>query len=382
MARSRRSREQVDIWPGFVDAISTLLLSIIFLLIVFVLGQFFLGQMLQGRTETVQRLQGQVKDLSSQLGLEQDAAADLRRTLARLNSDLGQAFRERDDLKGELARADAERDRLGEQVATMTDQQGRVQRDLAEAQKAVAADKDTIQALNDAKARLEAQAASLGQTQATTVSERDKALQAAKTLTDQIATLGRQLAAIDQALGAKQQEIDRQNAQIADLGAKLNVALASKVEELTQYRSDFFGRLRQALGSREDVRIVGDRFVFQSEVLFPSGSADISAEGQSQLAKLAGALKDMIREIPPDLPWVLQVDGHTDRRPISSSRFPSNWELSTARAIAVARFLVSQGIPPDRVAARGFAEFQPLDPGEGEDSYRRNRRIEIKLTTR
>ena len=256
------------------------------------LGQFFLGQMLQGRTETVQRLQGQVKDLSSQLGLEQDAAADLRRTLARLNSDLGQAFRERDDLKGELARADAERDRLGEQVATMTDQQGRAQRDLAEAQKAVAADKDTIQALNDAKARLEAQAASLGQTQAATASERDKALQAARTLTDQIATLGRQLAAIDQALGAKQQEIDRQNAQIADLGAKLNVALASKVEELTQYRSDFFGRLRQALGSREDVRIVGDRFVFQSEVLFPSGSADISAERQSQLAKLAGALKE------------------------------------------------------------------------------------------
>jgi chemotaxis protein MotB len=375
VARLRRSREQVDIWPGFVDAISTLLLSIIFLLIVFVLGQFFLGQLLQGRNETVTRLQGQVKDLASQLGLEQDAAADLRRTLARLNSDLSQAFRERDDLKGQLARADAERDRLGEQVASLSDQQGRLQQQLAEAQKVVTADKDTIQ-------QWQAQAASASQARDTTVSERDKALQQVRTLTDQIATLGRQLAAIDQALGLKQQEIDRQNAQIADLGARLNVALASKVEELSQYRSDFFGRLRQALGSREDVRIVGDRFVFQSEVLFPSGSADISPEGQSQLAKLAGALKEITKEIPPDLPWVLQVDGHTDRRPISSSRFPSNWELSTARAIAVARFLVTQGIPPDRVAARGFAEFQPLDPGDSEEAYRRNRRIEIKLTTR
>ena len=201
-------------------------------------------------------------------------------------------------------------------------------------------------------------------------------------LTAQIATLSRQLAALDQALDLKQTEIDAQSSAISELGQRLNIALASKVEELSQYRSEFFGELRRALGDREDVRIVGDRFVFQSEVLFSSGSADIEPRGRDELAKLAGVLKEIIGKIPSSLPWVLQVDGHTDRVPISTPRFPSNWELSTARAIAVAQVLISQGIPPDRVAARGFAEFQPLDPGESPDAYRRNRRIEIKLTTR
>jgi chemotaxis protein MotB len=212
--------------------------------------------------------------------------------------------------------------------------------------------------------------------------DRERAVAEAQTLNQQVATVGRQLLALDRALGQKQQEIDRQSAAIADLGARLNVALASKVEELSGYRSEFFGRLRQALGTREDVRTVGDRFVFQSEVLFPVGGAEIDPGGQAQLAKLATALREITDDIPAELPWVLQVDGHTDRRRISTPRFPSNWELSTARAISVARFLVSQGIPSERVAAGGFAEFQPLDPGDSEAAYRRNRRIEIKLTTR
>ena len=213
-------------------------------------------------------------------------------------------------------------------------------------------------------------------------SAKDTAVQQVQLLTEQITTLSRQLAALDQALDVKQAAIDEQSATIANLGQRLNIALASKVEELSQYRSEFFGELRKALGDREDVRTVGDRFVFQSEVLFDSGSAEIAPGGRDQLAKLATALKEIVGKIPPELPWVLQVDGHTDRVPISTPRFPSNWELSTARAIAVAQFLIGQGIPPDRVAARGFAEFQPLDPGAGPDANRRNRRIEIKLTTR
>ena len=187
---------------------------------------------------------------------------------------------------------------------------------------------------------------------------------------------------MDRALDLKQSEIDAQGQTIANLGQRLNMALASKVEELSQYRSEFFGELRKALGDREDVRIVGDRFVFQSEVLFGSGSDVIAPGGREELVKLAAALKEIIGRIPSDLPWVLQVDGHTDRVPISTPRFPSNWELSTARAIAVAQFLVAEGIPPDRIAARGFAEFQPLDPGDSPEAYNRNRRIEIKLTTR
>ena len=476
MARHRQSRDNVEIWPGFVDALSTLLLSVIFLLVVFVLGQFFLGQLLQGRNQTVQQLESRVQDLGSQLQLEQDSAAELRRTLARLNADLQTAFVQRDDVQGRLAQTDAERDRLGEQLATLTDEQARLQqaldgargeaqaarargedleRTLAETRRSVQADKATIElqlgqlvqlrqdietlrkvrqelegrvaTLVDAEARTEEERnrllAELGSTRdrasqletrladadqktmlaqkeleqrdlrlaelertaaslPTETSAKEAAIDRVRVLTEQIRTLSTQLASLGQALDLKQQEIDQQSTTIANLGQRLNVALASKVEELSQYRSEFFGRLRATLGLREDVRIVGDRFVFQSEVLFASGSDLISPQGQAQLAELAATLKGIAAEIPTDLGWVLQVDGHTDRRRISTGRFPSNWELSTARAIAVARFLVSQGIPAERVAARGFAEFQPLDPGQSEDAYRRNRRIEIQLTTR
>jgi chemotaxis protein MotB len=201
-------------------------------------------------------------------------------------------------------------------------------------------------------------------------------------LNRQINALRVQLAALDQALDAEQQKVEEQQVTITDLGSKLNMALAGKVEELSRFRSEFFGRLRQLLGDRPDVRIVGDRFVFQSEVLFPSASADIEPRGRDELRKLADSLRLISAEIPSDLPWVLQINGHTDRRPISTPDFPSNWELSTARAINVGKFLIEDGIPPERIAVAGFASFQPLDDRRDEIAYRRNRRIEIKLTTR
>jgi chemotaxis protein MotB len=481
VARTRReSRHQVDIWPGFVDALSTLILSIIFLLVVFVLAQFFLGQLLQGRTEAVTRLEGQIQDLTTQLGLEQDEAAELRRTMGRINADLQQAFLDRDELSADLGESEAARAELGERMAALTrDQalmqrtleemrlsggqaQGRIaelDRELAAARETVTADQKQIElqlgqlaqlrrdieALQQVRSELEGRVAELSTNLGSTEEERrrllaeigstrdrasaleaqladagqktvlaqrelaarelrieellrssreaegrlageatakEQAVQQVRRLTEQIAALSRQLTALDRALDLKQSEIDAQGATIANLGQRLNVALASKVEELSQYRSEFFGELRKALGEREDVRIVGDRFVFQSEVLFGSGSAEIEPGGREQLAKLATALKEIIGRIPPELPWVLQVDGHTDRVPIRTARFPSNWELSSARAIAVAQYLIAQGIPPDRVAARGFAEYQPLDPGAGPEASPRNRRIEIKLTTR
>jgi chemotaxis protein MotB len=481
MARLQRAdRQRVDIWPGFVDALSTLILSIIFLLVVFVLAQFFMGQVLQGRTEAVSQLQGQVRDLTARLGLEQDSAEELRRTMAQINADLQQAFIDRDTLAADLGESEAERSQIAQQMAALTRDQalmqrtldemrvqagqaevrrGELERELAAAQESVKAGKEQIElqlgqlvqlrrdieALQKVRGDLEARVAELSTSLASTdeerrklltelgsardqakelearlaeagdktmlaqrelaardlrieellrssseleaklggaTGERDDAVRQVRQLTEQIGLLSRQLAELDKALDLKQAQIDQQDATIANLGQRLNVALASKVEELAQYRSEFFGALRRVLGERSDVRVVGDRFVFQSEVLFQSGSADIEPQGREQLAKLAAALKEIVDKIPPDLPWVLQVDGHTDRVPISTPRFPSNWELSTARAIAVARFLVEQGIPPDRVAARGFAEFQPLDPGDSPDAYARNRRIEIKLTTR
>lgn len=403
---------------------------IIFLLAVFMLGQFFMSQQLQGRDKAVDDLQGTVADLTRDLELEREMSRDLRRSVSRLSADLSSSKAEGEDLARRLDESQGERNSLSERLATVLSEQSLLQEDLrqrrdteqertariAALEEELSGNRDQIQAERDKiemqlaemdrlreeiadltavhaelQRQIDASAGELAQRQAAESdlqtaladSEREKAEALAQVmeLTRRINGLSVELASVGQTLDQKQQEIEQQSATISEMGERLNEALADKVQELSQFRSDFFGKLRGVLGSREDVRIVGDRFVFQSEVLFASGEAEIGPRGREQLAKLARTLKELAARIPPDIPWVLQVDGHTDKRPINTSRFPSNWELSTARAISVARFLISQGIPSDHVAARGLAEFQPLDDGETEDAYRRNRRIEIKLTS-
>jgi chemotaxis protein MotB len=210
-----------------------------------------------------------------------------------------------------------------------------------------------------------------------------RALAQIEVLNQQISALRRQLAALEEALDASEKRDKESQGRIADLGQRLNVALAQRVQELSRYRSEFFGRLRAILGNRPDIRIVGDRFVFQSEVFFDTGQATLLPEGRAELDKVAGALIDLDKQIPGEIAWVLRVDGHTDVRPILNSPiFKSNWELSSARAISVVQYLISLGVPAQRLVAAGFAEFQPLDTGNTEDAYRRNRRIELKLTER
>jgi chemotaxis protein MotB len=201
-------------------------------------------------------------------------------------------------------------------------------------------------------------------------------------LNQQISALRRQLAALEAALDASERRDKDSQTRIAELGQRLNVALAQRVQELARYRSEFFGRLRAILGNRSDIRIVGDRFVFQSEVFFDAGQAALLPEGRSELDRLASALTELERQIPAEIPWVLRVDGHTDVRPIASPQFPSNWELSSSRAISVVQYLIARGISPQRLVAAGFGEFQPLDPEKTDEAYRRNRRIELKLTER
>jgi chemotaxis protein MotB len=210
-----------------------------------------------------------------------------------------------------------------------------------------------------------------------------RALAQIEVLNQQISALRRQLAALEEALDASEKRDKESQGRIADLGQRLNVALAQRVQELTRYRSEFFGRLRAILGNRPDVRIVGDRFVFQSEVFFDTGQALLLPEGRAELDKLASALIDLDKQIPSEIAWVLRVDGHTDVRPILNSPvFKSNWELSSARAISVVQYLISLGVPAQRLVAAGFAEFQPLDTAPTEEAYKRNRRIELKLTER
>jgi len=331
-----RSRRPLNVWPGYVDALATLLLAVVFLLTVFVVGQFFLSQELTGRDATLVKLNRQIADLTDLLALE--------RSNRRNQED------EVRSLRTTLAGVEAERDQAKSQAEAATVSQGA----------AGALDKQ-IEAERGATKR---------------------ALSQVDLLNEQISAMRRQLAALEDALAASETRDRESQVRIAELGSRLNVALAQKVQELARYRSDFFGRLRQILGNRPDIRVVGDRFVLQSEVLFPGGSATLKPEAGPELDRIAGAIADLAKQIPADLPWVLRVDGHTDARPINTAQFPSNWALSAARAIAVVQYLAGKGIPAQHLLAGAFGEFQPLDAGTTEDAYARNRRIEMKLTER
>ena len=339
LGRSRRSARGFDYWPGFVDALSVMLLTMIFLLSVFMLAQFFLSRDISGKDNALAKLNRQIDELTSLLALERAGKGDAQSSLAMLSASLDAANAEKQRLEGIIASN-------GAAVSAAAGQAGEAARAL------------------DAEKQLSARAAAQ-----------------VEILNQQISALRRQLAALEEALSASEQRDRESQARISDLGSRLNLALAQKVQELSRYRSDFFGRLRDILGARPGVRVVGDRFVFESEVLFDTGRAEVSAAGRAQMEQLASALQDLEREIPPEIPWVMRVDGHTDKRPVNV-QFRSNWELSAARAISVVQFLVSRGVSPQRLVAAGFGEFQPIDAGDTDEALRRNRRIELKLTER
>ena len=336
----RRGESGMNYWPGFVDALSTLILSIIFLLSVFVVVQFYLQQEVQGKNTALQRLNAQIAQLTDLLSMEKADNADLEKQLGAVQASLATAQSERDKYRSSY--------------------------------EAAAANAATAQSkVSELSGQLAGQKEISGQ-----------ALTQVETLNQQIAALRQQLAALNAALDVSTKKESESQQRITDLGQRLNVALAERVQKLSSYRSDFFGKLREILGNRPDMRIVGDRFVLQSEVFFDTGRADLKPEGRGELDQVANAIIGLEGQIPADIPWVLRVDGHTDVRPIILSPFKSNWDLSAARAISVVRYLIDKGVKPSRLIAAGFGEFQPIDPGATEDAYRRNRRIEFKLTER
>ncbi|MCR9071724.1 MAG: peptidoglycan -binding protein [Alphaproteobacteria bacterium] len=545
-ALARRRNRDTNTWPGFVDALASLLMVIIFVLMIFIVAQFYLTQILSGKDDTLARLNQQIAELTDLLSLEREANAELRVTVAQLSSELQtslsardrlnaqvdrltaaqstletrladltreravlqgridsleasrtgvdsrllEVLRERDALLGKLAEierkeriATSERDAIAidleraldvvqanrdtieaqlkdlerlrrdlsalrqtradleRQIAGLVALRQRLEADLAGAGAEIAtlktdqaaaaariaaldtdltASRETVQDLNqtlgaerdktkalearladqtertllaqkeieDRDIRLEELFSDLNASRETLVQAREalseeeraaaEARQQVELLNAQIAALRQQLARIEEALEVSERENESKNARIVDLGKRLNAALATKVQELARFRSEFFGRLREVLSGREDIRVVGDRFVFQSEVLFASGSADIGEQGRESLAQLASTLKEIAERIPDDINWILQIEGHTDAVPISNERFANNWDLSAARAISVVEFLIQQGIPANRLSATGYGEFQPIDT----QNQNRNRRIELKLTQR
>jgi len=599
-ATSRRSRTRdTNIWPGFVDALATLLMVIIFVLMIFIVAQFYLTQLLSGRDEALSRLQQQISELGDLLALERETGAELRLNVAQLSSELQASIASRDALTAQIGQLTSQRDQLEDLLAAAVSNQAtlrqriveiessrdgldlrvaqvlserdallaklraveseanlvKAERDelsagMADALKVMDANRDTIKlqlsdleslrrdiaALDKVRKELEAEVTELAAARAAmetelrgalagaeqtqrdleieresarltreemaalteklklktdelaaarksraltegdlseardllgdmlaklaatrrsnnvlakegedqkasiaeltallsqsrdqtaaltteieaadrrtalaqkTIKERDVRLEellsnynlSLDQLTDeqrlsaaarqevallnrQLLALRQQIASLQQALEASEAESAAQNVKILDLGSRLNKALASKVQELARFRSEFFGRLREVLRNRQDIRVVGDRFVFQSEVLFESASATIAQDGESELRRLAVALNEIAPKIPENLNWILQVEGHTDSIPIFNEQFRNNWELSAARAISVVQFLIREGVPAERLSATGYGEFQPIDQRKDRIGNRRNRRIEMKLTQR
>ena len=369
-------------WPGFVDALATLLMVIIFVLMVFVLIQVNLAYRVSGQDATLGEMRQQLASLGELLNIERRASADLAANLAQITNQLNASNANRDELQAQLANVQAAIAARNSQIANLTAKQADTEAALVAARNSL---EDRLGALQLAEGQL-----AMAQAQNQSAANRIDALRAETTaskaeiaqMTGALAALRLRIEELTSLLAEKDRQATQDKVAIASLGRSLNNALASRVQELQRFRSEFFGRLRDVLKGRDDVQIVGDRFVFQSEVLFAQGQAEIAAEGRDQLAKLAVALADIATKIPEDINWVLQVDGHTDDIPIRAGRYADNWDLSTERALSVVRFLNQQGLPANRLAAAGYGEFQPLDAADNDDARRKNRRIELKITQR
>jgi len=423
ISKARRISSPITAWPGYVDVLSALLMVVIFVLMIFTVAQFMLSEMLYGQKNELAMLHDQISELAELLGLEKEKTSQLNSVVSRLSDVIIGLSEEREMLISQVADYSAQseehsakikkqmltiaslnediqaltrvRDELEQKVAGLAaslsdrDHQIAVLRDRSKALAARLADKTEMTVLAQEKIEeqnvriqalsvvLESQKEAIAQEKQLSASARAEVA----LLSDQITKLQGQLKMISDALALVKTRGQEKDKKIAELGKQLNIALARKVNELQKYRSEFFGRLQKILGNNPAVQIQGDRFVLQAGLLFESGSADLGAPGRTHLTTLADTLLQISRKIPDEINWILRIDGHTDRIPIHNEKFVSNWELSAARAVSVVRFMGQKGIPEKRMAAAGFSKYHPIDTADTPAAYRKNRRIEIKLTS-
>ena len=421
---SRNSQESISIWPGYVDVLSALIMIIIFVLLIFTLSQFILSNILTDQSSELQDLHSQIAEITELLGLEQEKNEEMSIQIATLSTEIDALTVEKTELESDIEYLNEKRVEdfqeiefhlktiasLQQDINALRDLRQRLEEEISTVASTLELEQKLTASLRDRSKALEARLASeqektvLAQKTieqrdiriealSALIGEQQQALENQKSLTadaraevalltQKISQLQAQLGEIAEALRLSEIDSQRQKEEISDLGRRLNIELARRVNDLERYRSEFFGQLREILGDNPFIQVEGDRFLLQAELLFPSGNADLSVSGQQELDGLADVLNEIIPALPGDLHWILRVDGHTDKVPINSARYPSNWELSTARAVSVVRYLASRGIPEARMAATGFSKFHPIDPAESNEAYRKNRRIEIKLTSR
>ncbi|MCP3869606.1 MAG: OmpA family protein [Gammaproteobacteria bacterium] len=421
---SRYSQESSTIWPGYVDVLSALLMVVIFVLLIFTFSQFLLSHILSDQSSELEALHTSIAEISELLGIERRKNEQMAQRISSLSEQVDMLTNDKTRLRGEVEELTRKREMdkdamelqlhtiasLQQDIAALQSLRQELEKEIEQAMDGLSREQQLTKSLRDrSKAlqaeladeqektllaqhdieqrdiRIQALSALIGEQQASMDKQQKMTADAraeVALLNEKILQLKKQLNEISLALSRSEAERALQEEEIRDLGDRLNIELARRVNELERYRSEFFGRLRQIVGDNPVIRIEGDRFLLQAELLFASGTAELGEQGKMQLQELASLLVGLISTIPDDLQWILRVDGHTDRIPIRSSRFASNWELSMARAVSVVRYLAEQGIPEQRMAAAGFSKFHPIDPADTEEAYRKNRRIEIKLTSR
>ena len=368
-------RRQVDYtWPGFVDALASLLMVIIFVLMIFVLSQFFLSQKMTGQDEALVKLRNNLVELGEMLSLERQTTTELTTQLSLLETKIVEVKK---NLKYEKELVTQFKEELAGQSNILSLNQSEIE-DLKEKLKIKIQDalllKNNVEQLEKRINKKD-----------TDINEKNETINANKKEINELISaslkLRNKLSQLQTLLSAYKAKDKKEKVKTINIGKEMNSALARRVEELQKFKSDFFGRVRELIKGRKEIRIVGDRFVFQSEVLFKVGSEELGVKGQEEMAKLAITLMDIEKSLPTDIDWILQIDGHTDNLPVKKGQnYLDNWELSTKRALSVLRFLIKQGIKPDRLSASGYGSFQPIDRKNTNVARAKNRRIEMKIT--
>ena len=375
MILNKTRRRNLDYtWPGFVDALSSLLMVIIFVLMIFVLSQFFLSQKMSGQDEALVQLKSNLIELSELLSIEREATTELTSQLSLLESKII-------DLRTDL---DEEKKIVLQYIEEITGQNNIISLTQTEIDKL----KDTINKKNQDSLADKNNLALLtnnNNLKDSQITDKDKEIKASKEeikiLISASLKLRNKLSQLQTLLSAYKAKDKKEKVKTISLGKDVNSALARRVEELKKFKSDFFGRVKALIKGRKEIRVVGDRFVFQSEVLFGLGSEELGEKGKLEMVKLALTLMEIEKSFPTDIDWILQIDGHTDSLPVKSGQsYKDNWELSTKRALSVLRFLIKQGIKPSRLSASGYGSFQPIDDSNLVAARTKNRRIEMKIT--
>ncbi len=375
MIANKTRRRQVDYtWPGFVDALSSLLMVIIFVLMIFVLSQFFLSQKMSGQDEALVNLRNNLAELGELLSLERDTTTELTSQLSILEDKIKQVKNELEDEKKLTKQFNNDLISKNEIINSNQNKILELQKIIDEKIQNTLLLQSNINNLNKdvEENKLE-------------LVKKNKELKANKeeinTLISASLKLKNKLTQLQALLAAYKAKDKKEKVKTINLGKGLNSALARRVEELQKFRSDFFGRVRELIKGRKEIRIVGDRFVFQSEVLFSLGSDELGAKGKIEMKKLATTLMEIEKSLPNDIDWILQIEGHTDSLPVKKGQsYADNWELSTKRALSVLRFLIKEGINPKKLSASGFGSYQPIDSKNTEEARMKNRRIEMKIT--